>query len=334
MEPPESGPGKELARYSLSEMTHFEKRIDRFSISPAELLDNKNNLAVQQEADQERYLQTMKQAGYATENSIFPRIYNFITRKGKLPDQTPSPQTDLLQSIVDIQEELKKGYDHLQALPNILQDIAKQRDDLAQQKADLEERLAKHYRLTEKLPEEELQAKRFIVDLMDYEHLTEESRSDLVKSIEDSMKEKSSIPALSNPKVRERLIEFSETYLTESKKQLLTPEEIVLLQADRSMLEQDQIILHDQVYNLIEGYKPAIAALHKLKMNYDRLRRFAPAAHLAIGLNQVREETIDLIAKAEEAMAVNLELVEESRFSAESAEQADQEVRGILKDEQ
>jgi chromosome segregation ATPase len=307
----------------------------RYNIPESELKDNKALLEGEKEKDQQRHQKSLETAitKYQSDNGRFVRFLNRLKNWGKayvpsIPETEPSPETDLFASLVDMQEAVSRGYDLLSGLPKVVKHMSEDYTSLDSRERELARQIRQTKTLMEDIPARIDSYRKAREDLANYQYLDEDSK----KGLQDLLAENDEIPPIVIPDVRVVYITNIDNCLDQLQRNSLGSKSTLQLAEDElAQIQQERTLLTHQYDELKEGWRPAVNALHKLKMQYDKLKRFAPSARLAIGMNNLREDTVTLIADSEKTIANAVCAIEDSKQNAKLAEDVDEEVRGLLK---
>ncbi|MDP3639926.1 MAG: hypothetical protein Q8R53_01860, partial [Nanoarchaeota archaeon] len=127
----------------------LEQWVEQNSIPAAETEANRAALAQAQKADQLHYVSGIQSAlvEYKEQHSSVTRFFRFIRRgfKGYKPNLEPlpaSPETQLLEQVVALQDAALKGYALFKALPEVVQKMRADYETLAAREKELEARIA------------------------------------------------------------------------------------------------------------------------------------------------------------------------------------------------
>jgi len=302
----------------------IKQLLQRYEIPADEVAENVSVF----QAEKERYAQRRQQSidhaitEYNSENGLFVRFFE-LCRRGFRPyvplisTQEPPPEYQLFKNLIDLQKEVERGYELLVGLPLIVEQIGKNYNTLEQREAELKFRMRVHSEvLTEPQKDQYILAR----DLLSQYNNSDNEKNTQLNSL--FFVEGEHAPSLDNPAVREIYIKLINQKLAYQEENHFGLQEAMTLdKEDLERVQRDKSLLLEQYFALNKSCQPAIKAVHRLHRQYSTVRTFAPSARLAIGLNTLREESVELILRSHDIIEDARTKIRESGFVAEGVEE-------------
>ncbi|MDP3698062.1 MAG: hypothetical protein Q8R47_00595 [Nanoarchaeota archaeon] len=294
-------------------------------IPAAEVETNRTMLAKAQEADKRQRDYDVKSAlvEYGKQYSSLTRFLRFVSRGFKryrpnLISPTASPETQLLEQVIALQDAVVKGSELFKALPDVVQKMKTDYGKLSARQEGLETRIAGVKGDLHSLPERQREYTELLRGLEKYDILSEPEK----KTISAELHAKTGVdilPPLENAAVRSQVRQKMK-----DGKKILSDDNLSslleVLNIEYASVQRQQRMIESQECQLEQGWKPALIQLSRVKEQYDLLSRFTSGARLLIGMNELRKNTAEMIAQSEEVMVNAASYVDNTRIEAEAYE--------------
>lgn len=312
---------------AISAPQALEQWVQQNSIPAAEVEANRTALSQSQQEDQRRYAAEVKNAllKYEKQYSPLRRFMRFAGRgfKQYKPDVAPvaaSPETQLLEQAVALQEATVKGYELFKALPDVVQKMKHDYGKLAARQGELETRIAEVEGNLRALPERQREYTALLQRLEKYDTLSEHEQEKILAELQNKTGV-DSLPPLENAAVRSLALRR-----LAPEQQMLTNDNLSSLlevfNIEYASVQRQQKMIEFQERQLEQGWKPALIQLSRLKEQYAMLSRFTSGARLLFGMNELRKNTAAMIAQSEEVMANAAVYINNTRIDAEAYEES------------
>lgn len=325
---------KALAAYNYGSMVHpisapqaLEQWVQHNFIPAAEADANRTALGQVQKEDQRRYVIETKDAltEYKKQHSSWTRLVLFVQRGFKsyqpnLAPLTTSPETQLLEQVVALQDAAIKGYELFKTLPGIVQKMKTDYKVLATRQEELEVRIAATEGDLHTLPARQEEYAQLLQRLAKYDSLSEPEQ----KTLSAELQTKTSVdvlPPLENATIRSLVQQKLKSGQNELDRNNLSSL-LEVLNIEYASVQRQQRIIESQERQLEQGWKPALVQLSRLKEQYDLLSRFTSGARLLIGMNELRRDTAEMIAQSEEVMGNAAVHINNTQIEAEAYEES------------
>ena len=317
---------------SLAAHDQLIEMFGRYHIFQEEKDENNAALAQALEKDKARYESGLEKAldQYKSGTTSLQRFGAWVGRgfkryKPELMAQEASVEAELFQNLVDLQDAVSEGYELLSGLPKVIKTMAERYASLKDREEHLIRKVGNLNSLLENSPDLIANYERTLNDLANYGTLSSDEQQELRDRFEGE------VPPLNIPKVRDVLFQKCEAELGSMNEELLSSQfSLETYQEELELITGDMGRLERQFDGIQQGWRPALRALHQRKARYDQIQIFAPSAHLNLGMNKLRKETTELIARTDSLIKRAESEIETSRLLAEAVEDADREVRATL----
>ena len=312
---------------AISAPQEVEQWVQHNFISAAEADANRTALSQAQEADKRHYDAGVKSAlvKYEEQYSSLMRFLRFLSRGFKryqpnLALVAASPETQLLEQVVALQDATMKGYELFKALPGVVQKMKHDYEKLAARQEVLEKKITDVEGDLSSLPEKQREYSALLQHLEGYDALSEQEQ----KTLSAELQTKTGIeiiPPLENAAVRSltlrKLMPEQQRLSNNNLSSLLE-----VLTIEYASVQRQQRMIESQERQLEQGWKPALIQLSRLKEQYDMLSRFTSGARLLIGMNELRKDTAEMIAQSEEVLGNATGYINNARIEAEAYEES------------
>lgn len=325
---------KALASYNYGNMAHthsapraLEQSVQRNFIPAAEADANRTALRQAQDEDKRHDDSDVKGAlvEYSKQHSSLTRFLRFVSRgfKRYQPDVVPvtaSPETQLLEQVVALQDATIKGYELFKALPDVIQKMKNDYWKLAARQEELEMKIAAMEEDLHALPERQREYMQLLQGLEKYNSISEPEK----KTLSAELQTKTGVgilPPLENTAVRslvrQKLKDGQDRLSNDNLSSLLE-----VLRIEYASVQRQQRIIEHQERQLEQGWIPALIQLSRVKEQYNMLGRFTSGARLLIGMNELRKNTAEMIAQSEEVMSTAAVYINNTHIEAEAYEES------------
>ncbi|MEK6969368.1 MAG: hypothetical protein AABW48_02990 [Nanoarchaeota archaeon] len=312
---------------AISAPQALEQWVQHNFIPAAEAETNRTALCQVQREDQKRYAADVRTAlvEYKKQYSPWARLALFVRRgfKGYRPELAPltaSPETQLLEQVVALQEVAIKGHELFEALPVVVRKMKQDYEQPAARQGELELKISDIKRNLQDLPARQQEYALLLQHLEKYAALSEPEKETLSAELQTKTGI-GMLPPLENAAVRSLVQQkLNRGYKELNKNSLSSLLEV--LDIEYASVQRQQRIIESQESQLEQGWKPALIQLSRLKEQYDMLSRFTSGARLLIGMNELRKDTAEMVARSEEIMAAAAAHINNTRIDAEAYEES------------
>lgn len=313
--------------HAVSAPKALEQWVQRSAIPSAEVEANKALLYRAREDDGKRYAADVQNAlvRHKKQYSALTRFARFVVcgfkrYRPEVASPAASAETQLLEQVVALQEAVVKGYELFKALPNVVYKMKDDYEKLAAGENELEARINGVEEELRTLPERQNEYAAITQRLKSYNNLSDEEQKTLAEDLQ--MKTGADIlPSLENAEVRSllqrRVISEQSRLSSDNPSSLLE-----MLNIEYASVQRQQRIIESQERQLEQGWKPALIQLSRLKEQYNMLSRFTSGARSLIGMNELRKNTVEMIAQSEEVMTDAAAYINGTRIEAEAYEES------------
>ena len=313
----------------------LEQWVQRNFIPTAEADANRTALTQAREEDKRHYDSDVKGAlaEYRKQHSSLTRFMRFVGHgfKRYQPDVAPvtaSPETQLLEQVVALQDAAIKGYELFKALPDVVQKMKNDYEKLAVRQEELEARIAEAEENLRALPERQKEYTQLLQRLENYDSIPEPEKKTLSAELQTKTGvdmlpplENAAIRSLVRQKLKNRQDELDNDNLSSL---------LEVLNSEYASVQRQQRIIESQERQLEQGWKPALIQLSRVKEQYDMLSRFTSGARLLIGMNELRKNTAEMITQSEEVMSNAAAYINNTRIEAEAYEESFAQQKNVL----
>lgn len=312
---------------AISAPQALEQWVQRSAIPAAEADANQTALHRVQKEDQRRHAAATKSAlaEYKKQYSLLSRIMLYFQRglncyQPNLAPLTTSPETQLLEQVVALQEAAIKGHELFKALPDVVRKMKLDYEKLAVRQGELEAKIVSMEGELCALPERQREYAALLRNLETYDTLSTQEKITLSTELQ-AQAGVDVLPPLENAAVRSlalRKLRPEQQRLTSGNLSSL----LEVLTFEYTSVQRQQRIIESQERQLEQGWKPALVQLSRLKEQYDMLNRFTSGARLLIGMNELRRDTAEIIARSEEVMGHAAAHIDSTQIEAEAFEES------------
>lgn len=312
---------------TISAPQALEQWVQYNFIPAAEADANRTALYQVQKEDEKRYAAEVRAAliEYKKQYSPLTRLARFVGRGFKryrlhLAPPTPSPETQLLEQLVALQDAAIKGHELFKALPGVVRKMKTDYRALAARQEELEVRIATAEEDLHTLPVRQREYTHLLQRLVKYDAISEPEK----KILSAELQTKTGVdilPPLENAAIRSLLQQKLKSGQNELDHNNLSSL-LEVLNIEYASVQRQQRIIKSQEGQLEQGWKPALIQLSRLKEQYNMLSRFTSGARLLIGMNELRRDTAEMIAQSEEVMSNAAAHINNTQIEAETFEES------------